>query len=48
MTYWEYDDSIRRFQRIMESMGVDQALRDAGVQEGENVVIGDHELTWQD
>jgi len=48
MTYWEYDDSIRRFQRIMVSMGVDQALRDAGVQEGENVIIGDHELTWQD
>jgi len=48
MTYWEYDDSIRRFQRIMESMGVDQALRDAGIQEGENVIIGDHELTWQD
>lgn len=48
MTYWEYDDSIRRFQRIMESMGVEQALRDAGVQEGENVIIGDHELTWQD
>ena len=48
MTYWEYDDSIRRFQRIMESMGVDQALRDAGVLEGENVIIGDHELTWQD
>jgi GTPase len=48
MTYWEYDDSIRRFQRIMVSMGVDEALRDAGVQEGENVIIGDHELTWQD
>jgi GTP-binding protein len=48
MTYWEYDDSIRRFQRIMVSMGVDQALRDAGVQEGENVIIGNHELTWQD
>jgi GTP-binding protein len=48
MTYWEYDDSIRRFQRIMVSMGVDQALRDAGVKEGENVIIGKHELTWQD
>jgi GTP-binding protein len=48
MTYWEYDDSIRRFQRIMVSMGVDKALRDAGVKEGENVIIGNHELTWQD
>jgi hypothetical protein len=32
----------------MVSMGVDQALRDAGVKEGENVMIGNHELTWQD
>jgi GTP-binding protein len=48
MTYWEYDDSTRRFQRILESMGVDRALRDAGVKEGDNVIIGDHELTWQD
>jgi len=48
MTYWEYDDAIRRFQRIMESMGIDQALREAGIIEGENVIIGNHELTWRD
>jgi GTP-binding protein len=48
MTFWEYDDSIRRFQRIMESLGVDSALREAGIKEGETVVIGKHELTWQD
>jgi GTP-binding protein len=48
MTYWEYDDSIRRFQRIMESMGIDQALREAGIKEGDNVIIGTHEFSWQD
>jgi GTP-binding protein len=48
MTFWEYDDSIRRFQRIMESLGVDAALREAGIKEGDTVVIGKHELTWQD
>jgi GTP-binding protein len=48
MTYWEYDDAIRRFQRIMESMGIDQELREAGIIEGENVIIGNHELTWRD
>ncbi len=48
MTYWEYDDAIRRFQRIMESMGIDQALREAGIVEGDNVIIGDHEFTWSE
>jgi GTP-binding protein len=48
MTYWEYDDSIRRFQRILESLGVDEALRKKGIQNGETVIIGDYELEWQD
>jgi GTP-binding protein len=48
MTYWEYDQSIRRFQRILETLGIDAALRKAGVQNGETVFIGDHELEWQD
>ena len=48
MTYWEYEDSIRRFQRILETLGVDQALRQAGVQEGDTVFIGEYELEWSD
>jgi GTP-binding protein len=48
MTYWEYDDSIRRFQRILVTLGIDEALRKAGVQEGDTVYIGDFELEWQD
>ena len=48
MTYWEYDDSIRRFQRILVTLGIDDALRKAGVQEGDTVHIGDFELEWQD
>ncbi|MFL7812879.1 MAG: GTPase ObgE [Anaerolineales bacterium] len=48
MTYWEHYQSIRRFQRILEAMGIDEALRDAGVQPGDSVFIGDHELEWQD
>jgi GTP-binding protein len=48
MTYWEHFQSIRRFQRILEVMGVDQALRDAGIQPGDTVVIGDHELEWEE
>ncbi len=48
MTYWEHYQSIRRFQRILETLGIDRALRQAGVQEGDTVFIGDHELEWQD
>jgi GTP-binding protein len=48
MTYWEYGQSIRRFEKIMEVLGVIDALRDAGVQEGDSVFIGDHELEWSD
>lgn len=48
MTYWEHYDSIRRFQRLLETLGIDKALRDAGVQTGDTVFIGDYELEWQD
>jgi GTP-binding protein len=47
MTYWEYDQSVRRFQRIMNALGIEDALREAGIQEGESVFIGDFELEWQ-
>ena len=48
MTYWEYDQSVRRFQRILETLGIDQALRDAGVTQGDTVYIGDFQLEWED
>lgn len=48
MTYWEHHQSIRRFHRILEAMGVDEAMREAGVQAGDTVFIGDHELEWED
>ena len=48
MTYWEYDQSVMRFQRILQTIGVEEALRQAGVQAGETVFIGDYELEWQD
>jgi GTP-binding protein len=48
MTYWQHDGSVRRFQKIMETLGVDEALRKAGVQEGDTVAIGEFELEWQD
>jgi GTPase len=48
MTYWQHDGSVRRFQKIMEALGVDVALRKAGIQEGDTVAIGEFELEWQD
>ena len=48
MTYWEHFQSVRRFQRILETLGIDKALRQAGVQLGDTVYIGDFELEWQD
>ncbi len=48
MTYWEHDGSVRRFQRLMETLGVEEALRKAGVEEGDTVIIGGFELDWQD
>jgi GTP-binding protein len=48
MTYWEYQESIVRFQRILETLGIYQALIDQGVQQGDVVHIGDAELEWHD
>jgi GTP-binding protein len=48
MTYWEHFQSIRRFHRILEAMGVDEALKEAGVVTGDIVFIGDHELEWEE
>ena len=48
MTYWEHRESVRRFQRLMENIGVEDALREAGIEEGDTVIIGDYALEWQD
>jgi len=48
MTYWEHEGSVRRFQRLMETLGVDDALREAGIQEGDTVYVAENELEWQD
>lgn len=47
MTYWEYDQSVRRFQRILATLGVEEALRQAGIRSGDTVFIGDFELEWE-
>lgn len=48
MTYWEYEQSVRRFQRILKALGIESALREAGIQQGDTVFIGNYELEWED
>lgn len=48
MTYFEHAGSLRRFQKLMEFLGIEAALREAGVRDGDTVMIGDYELEWQD
>ncbi|MCB0113804.1 MAG: GTPase ObgE, partial [Caldilineaceae bacterium] len=46
MTNWDYYEATMRFQRILRAMGIADALREAGVQEGDRVQIADVELIW--
>jgi GTP-binding protein len=48
MTNWEQDEGIERTHRVLRAMGVNDALRTAGVKEGDAVRIGDHELEWSE
>lgn len=46
MTYFEFDATLVRFQKILESMGISRALTEAGVAVGDPVYIGEEELEW--
>ena len=46
MTNWDYYEAAMRFQRILRVFGIADALREAGVEEGDSVRIADVELTW--
>jgi GTP-binding protein len=48
MTYWEYDEAVARFQRILDTLGIRHALQQAGVQHGDTVHIGEYELEWNE
>jgi GTP-binding protein len=46
MTNFALEDSVRRFQRVLESSGISGELERLGVEPGDTVHIGDHELVW--
>jgi Obg family GTPase CgtA-like protein len=39
---------VRRFQRILQRLGVGEVLRAEGVEHGDTVYIGENELEWQE
>lgn len=48
MTNFHHDEAIRRFARQLRGMGVDDALRQRGIQEGDSVRIMDFEFEFTD
>jgi GTP-binding protein len=48
MTNFQHDEAIRRFALQLRSMGVDDALREKGVTEGDTVRIMDFEFEYSD
>ena len=44
----EDNESMYYFQRCLEDIGVNKALKEAGVQEGDTVKVVDWELEWYD
>lgn len=46
MTNWDQHEGVQRTHRVLQAMGVNDALRAAGIQEGDVVRIGDAELEW--
>lgn len=47
-TYFEFDATAMRFQQILDQMGISEALRNAGIEEGDTVLIGDEVLEWSE
>ena len=45
-TMWDVDQAVMRVHQILERMGVNQALREAGVEAGDTVFLDDVELEW--
>jgi len=41
MTNFDHYDGVKRFQRIMQRSGIDNALRAAGAKNGDSIQVGD-------
>ncbi|URE23341.1 hypothetical protein MUK42_06799 [Musa troglodytarum] len=48
MTDWQYSESLRRFQHVLEACGVNKSLIKRGIKEGDTVIISEMEMVWHD
>jgi GTP-binding protein len=46
MTNFDLDDAVDRFQRVLEVSGISSELERQGIQPGDTVHLGGHELIW--
>lgn len=46
MTTWDYYEAVQRFQRVMEAMGVDDALTKAGAKTGDLIMIDEWDFDY--
>lgn len=47
MTVWDYYEAVQRFQRVMEAMGVDDALKEAGAKKGDLIMIDEYDFEYK-
>jgi GTP-binding protein len=48
MTVWNLDEAVHRFQRMLDRLGITEALEEAGVEPGDTVHVGGRELVWEE
>ncbi len=48
MSRFDSDEALQRLQHRLERLGVIEALRQAGVQEGDTVLLADFEMEWHE
>ena len=48
MTNFDNDEALYRFQLIWKRLGIDEALKERGVQEGQSVRISDMVFDYKD
>ena len=45
-TQFDRDEAVERFMKILDNMGIEKALREAGIQDGDTVIVGPMALDY--
>ncbi len=48
MTLFDSESGVYRFQKILQAMGIEAALREEGIKNGDKVQIGEMEFEWEE